>query len=128
MTFDFGADAAGPIANARRLGAQLRVVDHFFDVTQPIRPVEETAAAERRRRAFWRIFGAGRARAVGTGKPAYSRAIARLAGSIPTGRGIAATLTFTRRLLFLACTGLTGILLIGILLTGILLTAARLPP
>jgi hypothetical protein len=65
MPFQFGANAAGPVANPRRFGPQLRIIDHFFDVAQAVGPVEKIVAGNRRDDPFgcildWPVAWSGR--------------------------------------------------------------------
>jgi hypothetical protein len=47
MARQLTANIAGALANSRRFSAELRIVDHLFDVTQPIGPIAEIFARDR---------------------------------------------------------------------------------
>jgi hypothetical protein len=47
MPFEFGTNGAGTIANPRGFGPQFGIVDHFFDIAKPVRPVEIVATRQR---------------------------------------------------------------------------------
>jgi hypothetical protein len=48
MPLELGPDAAGPLANAGGLGPELRIIDHLLDIAEPVGPLSELLAGERR--------------------------------------------------------------------------------
>ena len=47
MSLELGAQGTSPVANAGGLSPQLGIIDHFFDVAEPIGPVKKIAAGQR---------------------------------------------------------------------------------